>query len=227
VPAPWLTYTKLTPAQEAAFRARVCLCSRRYRHQRGASVGDCTEVLFLLAKSRGLARTPTTGSPWRRHRSDRLARGSALDPLRSRVQTLLGAVALGLRRRRSGQSPSRDGLGSPHGTGRRAGQRADAPARPILGAQPSGGGSPEEGPGSGSCPPRGRDARGEVRETLFRKPDSTRGLLDGSAFYPFHYKMRERRRDRIRYFLRTATIPNESDWMERPLPEELFPYTTC
>lgn len=63
----------------------------------------------------------------------------------------------------------------------------------------------------------------QVSEMLFREPDGSRGLLDGSTFHPFHYKMRERRRDRLGYVLRMATEPNVSDWMERPLPEKLFP----
>lgn len=64
---------------------------------------------------------------------------------------------------------------------------------------------------------------GGVREKLFREPDGTRGVFDESVFHPFHYNARERRRDRVGYLLRAVTTPNESDWMERPLPEKLFP----
>jgi hypothetical protein len=63
---------------------------------------------------------------------------------------------------------------------------------------------------------------GEVRSRLFRKPDGSRGLFDESVFHSFHYNMRERRRDRIGYALRSATSPNSADWMDRPLPERLL-----
>ena len=47
--------------------------------------------------------------------------------------------------------------------------------------------------------------------------------MSSSAFHPFHYRMRERRRDRLGYALLKMVEPNAADWMERPLPEKLFP----
>ncbi len=64
----------------------------------------------------------------------------------------------------------------------------------------------------------------EARAGLFRKPDGSRGLFDESVFHPFHYNMRERRRDRVGYVIRSATAPNAADWMERPLPERLHAF---
>jgi hypothetical protein len=62
----------------------------------------------------------------------------------------------------------------------------------------------------------------EVRQRLFREPGA-RGLREGSAFHAFHYRMREKRRDRLGYALCTVIEANETDWMERPLSERLFP----
>lgn len=75
-----------------------------------------------------------------------------------------------------------------------------------------------------------REARGdamvpvlaeEVRAGIFRGPDGTRGLFEESVFHPFHYNMRERRRDRVGYVVRSAATPNSADWMDAPLPEKL------
>jgi hypothetical protein len=63
----------------------------------------------------------------------------------------------------------------------------------------------------------------DVYEGLFEKHEESRGILEGSLFRPFHYKMHERRRDRFRYTLHTMIDPNLADWERYPLPERLFP----
>jgi hypothetical protein len=63
----------------------------------------------------------------------------------------------------------------------------------------------------------------DARRRLFSESDDTVGNLDWSAFHPFHYRMRERWRDRLGYVLLKLAEPNAADWMERPLPERLFP----
>jgi hypothetical protein len=64
---------------------------------------------------------------------------------------------------------------------------------------------------------------GEVYTELFQKSEEAGGVLEGSAFRSFHYRMRERQRDRIKYALRTVVEPNGADWMNHPLPRWLFP----
>ncbi len=61
----------------------------------------------------------------------------------------------------------------------------------------------------------------EVRARLFRGSDGARGFFDDSVFHSFHYNMRERRRDRIGYVVRSAVAPNPADWMGFSLPERL------
>ena len=63
----------------------------------------------------------------------------------------------------------------------------------------------------------------DARRRLFSESDDTMGNLDWSAFHPFHYRMRERWQDRLGYVLLKLAEPNAADWMERPLPERLFP----
>jgi hypothetical protein len=63
----------------------------------------------------------------------------------------------------------------------------------------------------------------EVCRGLFAEPAAAPELLEESAFHPFHYRMRERRRDRLRYAFLKMVEPNATDWMERPLPDKLFP----
>jgi Uncharacterised nucleotidyltransferase len=63
----------------------------------------------------------------------------------------------------------------------------------------------------------------EVYAGLFQKHEESRGILEGSLFRSFHYRMHERRRDRFRYTLHTMIDPNLADWQRYPLPERLFP----
>ncbi len=63
----------------------------------------------------------------------------------------------------------------------------------------------------------------EVYEGLFQKHEESRGVLEGSLFHSFHYRMHERRRDRFNYTLHTMIDPNVADWARYPLPECLFP----
>ncbi len=63
----------------------------------------------------------------------------------------------------------------------------------------------------------------DVRRRLFAEPEDTMEILEWSAFHPFHYRMRERWRDRLGYVFLKIVEPNAADWMERPLPEKLFP----
>lgn len=62
----------------------------------------------------------------------------------------------------------------------------------------------------------------DVRRRLFAEPEGTLEILEGSAFHPFHYRMREKRRDRLGYAFLKMVEPNVTDWMDRPLPEKLF-----
>jgi hypothetical protein len=64
---------------------------------------------------------------------------------------------------------------------------------------------------------------GEVYAGLFDRDEKSRGVLEGSLFRPFHYKMHERRRDRFTYTVHTIVDPNWADWARYPLPELLFP----
>jgi hypothetical protein len=63
----------------------------------------------------------------------------------------------------------------------------------------------------------------EVYAGLFQKHVESRGILEGSLFRSFHYRMHERRRDRFKYTLHTMIDPNLADWDRYPLPERLFP----
>ncbi len=63
----------------------------------------------------------------------------------------------------------------------------------------------------------------DVRRRLFAEHQDTAESLEWSAFHPFHYRMRERWRDRLGYVFLKIVEPNAADWMERPLPEILFP----
>jgi hypothetical protein len=221
-PTPWLTETRLTPAQEAAFLR----FEREYgftRYEAGAAVELQWEIIpryFSVALdveslrtrevSLGGANVKTLAPEemllvlcihGAKHFFERLiwvsdiaeTAGKGLDW--GRLTEL--ADALGCRRiLMLGLSLSRELLG------------ADVPEE-IL-----------------------REARedkmvgilaGEVRDRLFSGSDGARGFFDESVFHSFHYNMRERRRDRIGYVVRSATAPNAADWMERPLPERLLP----
>lgn len=63
---------------------------------------------------------------------------------------------------------------------------------------------------------------GEVYEWLFKEPEDLRDLLEGSAFCPFHFRVRERLQDRLLYWARTFVTPNCSDWLSVTLPVRLL-----
>lgn len=63
----------------------------------------------------------------------------------------------------------------------------------------------------------------DVRERLFSDVDNPPGLFEESIFHPFCFKMRERLRDKIRYFMRAALTPGVKEWAILPLPPPLFP----
>jgi hypothetical protein len=58
-----------------------------------------------------------------------------------------------------------------------------------------------------------------VRERLFREGPK-RGR-DVRLFHPFHFRLRERWRDRMCYCLRAALVPNMRDWAIVRLPPRL------
>lgn len=62
----------------------------------------------------------------------------------------------------------------------------------------------------------------QVYGWLFRDSPDSRGILEDSAFFPFHLKARERLRDKLLYLARTALTPNYADWQDTPLPRPLF-----
>lgn len=62
----------------------------------------------------------------------------------------------------------------------------------------------------------------EVYGWMFDDAPDSRSLLEDSAFFPFHYRVRERLRDRLRYVSRTVFTPNYADWRDLPLPRPLF-----
>ncbi len=65
---------------------------------------------------------------------------------------------------------------------------------------------------------------GRVHELLFRETeDSQEAINDESHFQPLHLKMLDRKRDRVRYYIRQGTAPILKDWALRPLPASLFP----
>lgn len=68
-----------------------------------------------------------------------------------------------------------------------------------------------------------RTLAGEVCGWLFQGVDGSRGVLEGSEFHPFHFRVRRRLRDKLRYWMRTVITPNHADWLDVPLPESLFP----
>lgn len=58
----------------------------------------------------------------------------------------------------------------------------------------------------------------QVRARLFLEPEHGPGLFAGALF---HLRARERRRDRLRYCLRLATVTTAEDWALLPLPASL------
>ncbi len=64
---------------------------------------------------------------------------------------------------------------------------------------------------------------GEVREQLFSEAPRPRGILEGSAFQHFQFRMLEQPRDKLRYCVHRMTAPTLLDWKALPLPATLFP----
>lgn len=91
----------------------------------------------------------------------------------------------------------------------------------YLAREVSGANLPEEVVLKVRADPVVRELAAQIRRGLFVEPRA-RGILAGSFFQSFHFKMRERPQDRLRYLLHAVTAPNESDWMHLPLPEYLF-----
>jgi hypothetical protein len=56
--------------------------------------------------------------------------------------------------------------------------------------------------------------RGEVRRTWWQ---------EGLDLWPHHFALCDSVRDRVRYALRCALVPRDSDWIGVPLPDALFP----
>lgn len=71
--------------------------------------------------------------------------------------------------------------------------------------------------------PAVRELTGRLRERLFQETGGAHEVLEESPFHPLHLKMRERWRDKIRYFVRTATTHTARDWQALPLPAFLSP----
>lgn len=67
------------------------------------------------------------------------------------------------------------------------------------------------------------DLAGDVRERLFSEEQIPQGILGIRAFQPFHLKMMDRSRDRLRYLAYQATSPTLQEWQLLPLPAALFP----
>jgi hypothetical protein len=61
---------------------------------------------------------------------------------------------------------------------------------------------------------------GEMQEGLFRRVNDVPSVFE---VFPFHLKIRERLRDRVRYSVRLATTTTIRDWKSLPLPDNLFP----
>jgi hypothetical protein len=66
-----------------------------------------------------------------------------------------------------------------------------------------------------------------TREQLFRETDRPAGFLEGyegaPAFHTLHLRVKGSLREKIRYFVRKATILTGEDWSVRALPRVLFP----
>ncbi len=65
---------------------------------------------------------------------------------------------------------------------------------------------------------------GEVREQLFSEAPRPWGILEGSAFQHFQFRMIEQPRDKLRYCVHRVTAPTLLDWKALPLPAALFPF---
>jgi hypothetical protein len=63
----------------------------------------------------------------------------------------------------------------------------------------------------------------EVRVRLFEDTADLQRPVEDRAFQPFHVKVLERMRDKVRYCLRQATVPSWEDFELVPLPAHLFP----
>jgi len=65
---------------------------------------------------------------------------------------------------------------------------------------------------------------GKVYERLLLTTEGPQEIFEEEAhFQPFHLRAMERRRDKIRYCVRQATMPHLKDWVLYPLPAYLFP----
>ena len=91
-------------------------------------------------------------------------------------------------------------------------------AHELLGAD-----IPENASSRIESDPAVEELSADVYTRLFQRRKESRGILEGSLFRSFHYRMHERRRDRFRYTLHTMIDPNLADWERYPLPERLFP----
>jgi hypothetical protein len=88
----------------------------------------------------------------------------------------------------------------------------------LLGAR-----SPEEVMQRLQADPVVKTLAGEVSGWLFRDDADSQRLFEGGNFEPFHVKVLERLRDKVRYCFRQATVPSWEDCELLPLPAHLFP----
>ena len=63
----------------------------------------------------------------------------------------------------------------------------------------------------------------QVCEWLFREGARSQELVEETLFQPFHVRVMERLRDKVRYCVRQATTPSLQDCELLPLPAYLFP----
>jgi hypothetical protein len=61
-----------------------------------------------------------------------------------------------------------------------------------------------------------------IGERLFQRIDHSPRRFAEMPFRPIHMKMRERLRDKVRYFVRLAATHTVGDWMALPLPKPFF-----
>ena len=65
----------------------------------------------------------------------------------------------------------------------------------------------------------------QVHKRIFREAEDLQKVFDeeSSHFQPLHLQMLQRKRDRVRYYIRQGTAPILADWALRPLPAPLLP----
>jgi hypothetical protein len=63
----------------------------------------------------------------------------------------------------------------------------------------------------------------QVSERLFQEATDLQRSDEDSTFQPFHVKVLDRLRDKVRYCSRQATVPSWEDCELMPLPARLFP----